>query len=191
MQIAAFVDLAVRLHVRQVDDHCSRRREDDDALPAPPGCVVARMLGLPDDPPERSPYPSSPELPILCSNVDAGVFLAAALVAGSASRIVAGMALRDDGQVDAAARHSGSRVRAWFRGHPPHLQAVFLLSGSALALSFAAIDATIGALLLTEPTLFRVGLLALVVVVPPTLAGLVPPLRSWRERPRSHCSVPI
>lgn len=52
------VNLAVRLwlHVRHVDDHCSRFRQHDDKLPAEPKCVVSNLLGLLDDPPEQTVF---------------------------------------------------------------------------------------------------------------------------------------
>jgi hypothetical protein len=47
-------DLAVRLHVCQVDDHCSPFRAHDDALPTAPRPVVSSLLGLTDNPPEQT-----------------------------------------------------------------------------------------------------------------------------------------
>jgi hypothetical protein len=48
------VDLAVRLYVRQVHDHCSRFRQHDCKLSAEPKSVVSSLLGLPYDPPEQA-----------------------------------------------------------------------------------------------------------------------------------------
>jgi len=66
----------------------------------------------------------------------------------------------------------------WLRRTRPQLRLVFLLSGSALALSFAAVDIVAGAALVFRTrTPLGVALLVLLALGPPTLAGLVPPLR--------------
>ena len=48
------VDLAVRLHVGQVDNHRPRFRQHGDVLPAAAGGGVARSIRLTDDPPEQA-----------------------------------------------------------------------------------------------------------------------------------------
>ncbi|MGP4018777.1 sensor histidine kinase [Saccharopolyspora sp. 5N708] len=69
------------------------------------------------------------------------------------------------------------RVR-WLRGSRYALRVVYLLTGSALALSFGSIDLVVAdALWDRAPVAFNRLLVAAVVVVPPTLLGFLPQLR--------------
>ncbi len=71
-----------------------------------------------------------------------------------------------------------ARARAWWRRRPRHLHVLFLLSGSAIALAFGALDVLIGyRIVWSEVSLLRIWLYNGLIIALPTAVALIPAVR--------------